>query len=137
MNNLSRKTPALSRADLLFSTGLALLLTHEMDAMTHAEWRILPLTSWMPEATGMFYFVIAHVPVFAVLLWLIASTSAVIRWRAQLSVSAFLIIHSILHTLFSGHEHYHFDGLLSLVLIYGAAVFGFLHCLLLFKNKPA
>ncbi len=131
MPDRSGSRNALTACDLLFSLGLALLLTHEMDAMTHAEWRILPLLSWLPEGSGLFYFVVAHVPLFALILWFTASTSATIRWWAQAAVDSFLMIHVTLHTLFSGHPEYSFAGALSLVLIYGAGLFGFLHLLLL------
>ena len=133
MNNRS----GLNFLDLLFSLGLALLLTHEMDAMTHSEWRILPLTSWLQDQTGMFYFVIMHVPAFALILWLTASTSPTLRWRAQAGIDIFLMVHVGLHTLFSGHPEYHFDGLLSLALIYGAGVFGLLHLMLILAHRPS
>ncbi|MEM7707118.1 MAG: DUF6713 family protein [Pseudomonadota bacterium] len=35
--------------DILFYLGLALLLTHEMDAMLNHEWLVLPLTSFLTD----------------------------------------------------------------------------------------
>jgi len=55
----------------LFLLGVSLLFTHELDAMTHSEWRVLPLTSWMAPGLGRVVFVALHVPIFALVLgWL-------------------------------------------------------------------
>lgn len=35
--------------DLLFRLGFASLLTHEINAVGHGEWRVLPLTSLLPR----------------------------------------------------------------------------------------
>ena len=43
--------------------------------------------------------------------------------------SAFLIVHAILHYLFTGHPDYEFSSLLSSFLIYGAAACGLLYIL--------
>ena len=126
---------SLTLADLLFSVGLALLLTHEMDAMTHTEWRILPVLSWLRESSGLVWFVVLHVPIYTIILWLLASTSSIIRWRAQAGTDLFLLLHAGLHTLFSSHSEYTFEGLMSYSLIYGAGLFGLLHLLLLLQKR--
>ena len=55
----------------VFLIGVGMLSTHELDAMTHAEWRVLPLTSWLAPDMGRLTFVVLHVPIFALVLgWL-------------------------------------------------------------------
>lgn len=49
---------------------LATLATHELDAMSNREWRVLPLFSLLPDNLGRVAFVAAHVPLFW---WLIHS----------------------------------------------------------------
>jgi hypothetical protein len=116
--------------DRLFYLGIGLLFTHELDAMTHHEWRVLPLTSWLGEEVGRFVFVAAHVPLFAILIALMASLNSVVRNRTRVWLSAFLILHSMLHAGFVLHDKYEFSSLLSNVLIYGAAMCGLLYLLL-------
>lgn len=110
-----------------FRIGCALLLTHELDAVARAEWRVLPLISRLPDALGSAVFILAHVPLFAALLTLVGHPEASIRQRWQAVVSAFLVVHVGLHVLFSGHAHYDFHGGLSMLLIFGGGVFGALH----------
>ncbi len=110
--------------NLVFYLGLGLLFTHEMDAMTNHEWRVLPLTSWLPDATGELVFLVAHVPLFAVTIAFVASLNTRVRALTQKIASGFLIVHAGLHAAFSGHEAYEFSSHVSSLLIYGAAVCG-------------
>ena len=114
----------------VFYLGLGALLTHEMDAMTHTEWRVLPVTRWLAEDLGRDIFVLAHVPLYALVIGLIASLHPGTRDRARFWVSVFLVVHAGLHALFSGDPAYTFAGALSNALIYGAAVLGGLYLLL-------
>lgn len=107
-----------------FLTGVSLLFTHELDAMTHAEWAVLPLTSWLPAEIGRIAFVVLHVPLFAVVLgWLTSRVPGRVT-TAQFWVAAFLVVHGGLHLAFSGHPAYTFSGVLSNTLIFGSAVCG-------------
>lgn len=107
-----------------FRIGFALMLTHELDAVARAEWRVLPLTSFLPEQIAFPVFLLAHVPLLAWLLWLVGHTDAVLRRRWQTLVSAFLLVHAGLHLAFSGHVHYDFHHAISKLLIFGAGLFG-------------
>ena len=115
--------------------GMGTLFTHELDAMTNSEWRVLPLTSWLAEEAGMLTFVLIHIPLFAGLIALVASEDKVIRCRGKVGVGIFLVVHAILHSLFSGHPHYEFSSLLSNGLIYGGAVLGALYLFLEFRTR--
>lgn len=116
--------------DLLFYTSLATLLTHELDAMTQSEWRLLFVLRSLPESIASNVFVIAHVPVIALVLWLTAHKSAVIRDWSRLAIALFIIIHAGLHKHLELHPAYTFTSPLSVGLIYGAGVLGFIYLLL-------
>ena len=102
-----------------------MLFTHELDAMPNHEWRILPLLGATPDDIGFQIFLLAHVPIFAVVIALVASLNARIRIRTQIVVSAFLLAHGLLHATFGAHPLYEFSSLSSEILIYGSAILGF------------
>ena len=108
----------------IFYLGLGLLCTHELDAMPNHEWRVLPLLRLLEDSVGQSVFVLAHVPLFAIIIGLVASLNARRRRNSRIAVSAFLVVHTFLHWLFSDHPHYHFDSLLSSALIVGAGLCG-------------
>lgn len=107
-----------------FYLGIALLFTHELDAMPNHEWRVLPGLGMLPDAVGETAFLIAHVPLFAVVIAFIASLNLRARATARGIAGGFLIVHAAAHYLFSGSAAYEFSSLISSVLIYGAAVCG-------------
>ncbi len=107
-----------------FYLGLALLFTHELDSMPNHEWRVLPLLRALPDAAGETVFVIAHIPIFALVIAYVASLNTRTRKLARDIACGFFILHAILHALFSRHADYEFSSLLSASLIYGAAVCG-------------
>ncbi len=113
--------------NFLFYIGLGTLLTHELDAISNHEWRVLPLVRELPDEIGMLVFVVIHVPIFAGLIALIASSRPRTRALSRLGVSAFLVLHGLLHFLFLGHPVYEFSTLLSKILIFGGAGLGAMH----------
>jgi len=125
--------------NLFFYLGLGMLFTHEMDAMPNHEWRVLPFLRSLPDATGEVAFLIAHVPIFAVVIALVASLNIKTRIVTQKVASGFLIIHAILHFLFSNHVDYEFSSNTSTFLIYGAALCGvaFFAALVFERNSDA
>lgn len=108
----------------VFYLGLALLFTHELDAMPNHEWQVMPLLGGLTDAAGRNMFVIAHIPIFAVAIAYVASLNLKTRSRARDIASGFLIAHALLHFAFSGHSVYEFSSSLSSILIYGAALCG-------------
>ncbi len=54
----------------LYYIGLACLFTHELDAVTHSEWRLLFGLRDLPDPTAASAFVALHVPLFFLVLWL-------------------------------------------------------------------
>jgi hypothetical protein len=108
-------------AQLIFFINLAWIMTHELDAIQHHEWRILPLTSWMSEVWGYRVFIVAHIPLFVMLM--VFSTDH----QFQIILDIFLIIHVGLHWFFRNHPENTFDNRLSQGLIIGGAPLGILH----------
>ena len=110
--------------DGIFYLGLGLLCSHELDAMPNHEWRVLPLLSSLEDSIGQVAFVIAHVPLFAIVIGLVASLNPDRRALSRRILALFLVVHVLLHLALSGHQHYEFDSFLSLALIFGSGVCG-------------
>ena len=108
----------------LYYLALACLFTHELDAITHSEWRLLFGLRDLPDPTAASAFVAFHVPLFFLVLWLSHHPSPRLSSVTKLVVAAFLIVHSVLHFALSSSPQYSFEGSLSNSLIFGAAVFG-------------
>jgi hypothetical protein len=121
--------------DLAFYLGLGSLFTHELDAVPNHEWRGLPLIGTLPDETGMLVFIAAHVPLFAVLIALVASKDERIRGLSRLGISAFLVVHGLLHALSTGEPTYEFSSRLSHLLIFGGAALGALYLVLSLKRE--
>lgn len=129
----TRRTP--SRLDLLFFVGFSLLACHELDAVAQAEWRLLPILAGMADEQAYLWFVGLHIPLFALLMWWVGSTSAPTRRTAQLAVDAFLVVHAGLHFALRHHSDYTFHSSLSELCIFGAAVVGAVHAILTLRRR--
>jgi hypothetical protein len=116
--------------DMAFYLGLGSLFTHEIDAIPNHEWRGLPLLASMSDDAAMAVFIAAHVPLFAIMIALVASKGERIRGLSRLGISAFLVVHGLLHALSEGEPTYEFSSALSRILIFGGAVFGALYLVL-------
>jgi hypothetical protein len=101
-------------ADLIYWLMVAAFFTHELDAVKRHEWRVLPLTSWMPERIGEQIFIWCHLPLF-LLIFLLSGASPINGFRIGLSV--FAMVHVVLHWLFRKHPAYEFDNVSSWGLI--------------------
>lgn len=115
-----------------FYLGVGFLLTHELDAVSNSEWLVLPLVSWLAPEVAKLTFILAHIPIFAVLVALISSSKVTVRNKTKFGVSVFLVVHGLLHAVFIGHANYEFSSWLSNLLIFGGAFFGGAH---LFLNR--
>jgi hypothetical protein len=122
--------------ELAFYLGLGTLFTHELDAVVNHEWRLLPVLNQISDDMGMTVFLLAHIPLFAVLIALVASSNPRIRRNSRLFIGAFLVLHAPLHTLFVNHPEYSFTSPVSAILIYGGAVLGALYLALEFAARP-
>lgn len=113
--------------NVFFYLGLGTLFTHELDAISNHEWRLLPVLRSLPDEIATDVFVLLHVPLFAVLVALVSSSNHQLRNRSRLGVSIFLILHAGLHLWFMGDFGYEFSSTLSNVLIFGGALLGGFH----------
>lgn len=104
----------------LFALTFALIMGHELDAMTHAEWRLLPVLNQLSDEQGRAAFVAIHVPLIVALLWLHARGG----WMFHALFGGFCAIHLGLHWALEGHSSYTFHGALSDALIWGAGLSG-------------
>ena len=123
--------------DIAFYLGMASLFTHELDAVPNHEWRGMPLLRALPDEIGMVVFVAAHVPLFAVLIALVASPDPRTRARTRLVIGVFLLFHGLLHALSMGQANYEFSSTLSHLLIFGGSAFGALYLALEIKYRAA
>ena len=113
--------------DTAFYLGIASLFTHELDAVPNHEWRGLPLLRALPDETAMVVFIAGHVPIFAVLIALVASPHPRTRALSRRVIGAFLVVHGLLHALSMGQATYEFTSTLSSLLIFGGSAFGALY----------
>jgi hypothetical protein len=113
-------------ADLLFQLTVAALVTHELDAVRKAEWRILPVLRDLSDAVGQQTFIWLHVPLIGLILWI----DAVDRTGMfRLSFAAFAVLHVWLHWLLRHHPAYAFTSLSSRALIALPGLLGLLYVL--------
>lgn len=113
---------------LVFYLGVALLLTHELDAVAQSEWKLLYGLRRLPEEHAANVFVALHIPLVTVILWLTHHELATVRDGSRLVMALFLIVHAGLHYRLRDRPHYTFTSVLSRSLIYGAGLLGALYC---------
>jgi len=121
--------------NLLFNLGLATLFTHELDAVTQAEWHLLYILRDLPEKIAATTFVILHVPLFALIFWLGFNEKPNIRDWSRVIFATFLIIHAGLHKALENHPLYNFNSPMSQGLIFGAGLLGFIYLITAYINK--
>ncbi|MDH5257022.1 MAG: hypothetical protein OEX07_03410 [Gammaproteobacteria bacterium] len=121
--------------NIIFYIGMSTLFTHELDALINHEWRLLPFIGLLSDEYGEMAFIFIHIPLFAILIALVASSNDKVRTRSRVGISVFLVIHGLLHVLFMGNVSYEFASTLSNVLIFGGAIFGAVFLLLDFIDK--
>lgn len=123
---------------LVYTLALAFFFTHEMDAVPAEEWRLLYGLRDLPEPTAYPVFLLVHIPLFFLILWLGQHGNARLRECFRLALAGFLAVHAGLHARLSDHPHYGFEGLVSHLPIYGAGLLGAVYLLLwyLARKRP-
>lgn len=104
----------------IFALELALLLTHEMDAVHKKEWKMFFVLKDMAEERGYCFFTILHIPLYTAILMLLLSDYVRIGFYIM---DVFLIAHLLVHVLFKKHPANNLNGRLSKSLIYSAVFF--------------
>jgi hypothetical protein len=108
----------------LYYVGVSFLFTHELDAVTHSEWRLLFGLRSLSDATASPIFVLLHVPLFFAILWFSHVIREPLRDYFRLGLSIFFVVHTVLHFSLSSAPHYDFNGAMSRSLIVGAGLCG-------------
>ncbi len=121
--------------NLWFLLGLGFIATHELDAVSQHEWRLLYVLRTLPEAIAADVFTAIHVPLFALLVWLTHHPQSNLREGSRLALMSFLIVHVGLHLRLSGHALYTFHSPLSKALIFAGGVCGALYLLALLRAR--
>ncbi len=114
---------------IIFVVAVALLFTHELDAIKRHEWRLMPIINRLSDETGYVVFVIAHIPLFGLLLWAINIPQTEVGTPFQIAISVFCVVHALLHYLYKNHPANEFNNPLSQFLIWGAGIAGVGHIL--------
>ncbi|MGB0920960.1 MAG: DUF6713 family protein [Alphaproteobacteria bacterium] len=120
----------------LFCLALALLATHELDAMIRHEWRLLPVLSGMDDKAAMQAFILLHIPMFGVMYWMGGHGNAKARRRNQLILDAIMVGHAIAHFLLNDHPKYEFVPPVETITVFGAGLVAAIHMWLLVR-QPA
>ena len=118
-------------ATFLFYLAVAGLITHELDAVHRREWRLLYLLRGWPDGSARRAFILLHVPLLAVVLWVAAHPDDGIRFRTMLALDLFMVLHSALHWRLRHDPRYEFHSMSSRLLIFGTAAVAAVHLLLL------
>lgn len=116
--------------DLIFVLGVTWLMLHELDAIRQGEWRFFFGGLKWDDERAYHAFVTAHIPLFVFILWHLQA-----GWF-QLIFDVFLIGHAIAHTLLRHHPHIRFNNAFSRWWIYGGAILGGAHLMLMINTGP-
>ena len=103
---------------------LAVLFTHELDAMTQSEWRLLYVLRNLNDEQGRWWFVAIHIPLFWALIVLTHHASDQVQRASRVGLAAFCIVHALLHWRLASDPLSTFNSALSWGLILGAAALG-------------
>ena len=117
--------------DLFFWLNLALLLTHELDAVRRQEWRMFLFLNKLDDERAHQLFSLLHVPLFIVIFWFLSGPNQPVYFWFQLIVDIFLVFHWGLHILFRNHPANAFTAAFSKRLVEGMALLGLIHAALL------
>lgn len=116
---------------------LALIFTHELDAVAQSEWRLLYVLRDMGDDPARWYFVALHVPLFWALLGLTQHTQTKLQSLARTGLAAFCVVHALLHLRLRNDPLSTFNSPLSWGLILGAALIGAVYLAVIwFKARP-
>ncbi len=112
---------------IILSLELALLFTHEMDAIRHKEWNMFIILKDMHEKKAYQFFMLLHVPLYALVLFLLFSNH---QKSAVFVIDLFLIGHMFVHRGFKNHPANNLGNPLSKILINAAGLLAIIHLIL-------
>lgn len=103
---------------------VAAFFTHELDAIKHHEWRVLPVLANLSDRVGEQIFIWLHIPLFFLVFWLSQFGADSVF---AIGLSAFAIAHVGLTWLLRNHPAYEYNSLSSWLLIGLTGLLGGLH----------
>ena len=118
----------------LFAIVLALLISHELDAMIRAEWALLPGLNQLDDSVAADWFNLLHVPIFGLLLWFLTSSAQRSRRRAIVVVNIFVAGHAVVHAVVRGADAYHFEAPVEPITVYLAGILAGIHLFVLRRS---
>jgi hypothetical protein len=104
-----------------FLLALSLLLVHELDAVRCREWRIFPLTAFLDDTIGMRVFILAHIPLFAIILFYTSRSLWAGGDGFSLGMALFCVVHAFVHWAYERHPKCEFRNPLSRAIIWSCA----------------
>jgi hypothetical protein len=117
--------------DIIFFVVIALFVVHELDAVRLREWQLLFVLRNQPDNLAYTNFVLFHIPIMVLLLWLTGHPSAEVRQWFQLGLDSFAVVHLGLHWHLRDRVQAGFQDRFSRNLILGLGLTGAIHGLLL------
>lgn len=111
----------------LFALELALLLTHEMDAVGQKEWKLFIFLKDLPQQAAYWVFTLPHIVLYALVLFFLLLKCTIIFYVVDL----FLICHLLLHFFFRKHPENQLTGFWSKLIINSAGIIAGIHLFLL------
>lgn len=115
----------------IFAFELALLFTHEMDAIRKQEWKMFIFLKDMADEKAYHIFMLLHIPLYAVIVSLLLSPFLHIEYYIT---DVFLVLHTLLHLGFRKHPTNKFNNNISNGIIFSAGLFAVFHLLLVSRN---
>ena len=115
-------------SNIIFSLALALLFTHEMDAVRRQEWKMFVILKDMPDEVAYRIFTLLHIPLYALifLLWLFNYLLVLFY-----ILDIFLILHLFLHIGFSKHPDNNLKNRISKTIIFSAGLLALTHLIII------
>ena len=114
--------------DLLFLVNIGMLaIGHELDAIRQKEWRMFLNWTGISDDRQYQIFTALHLPLFVWIVW---------QWQSptfQIGFNIFLMLHAVAHFVLRKHPLINFDSNFSRFWIYGGALLGATHLMLLWS----
>jgi len=110
----------------IFALELALLFTHEMDAIRRQEWKLFIVLKDLDDEKAYQIFTMLHIPLYATIMFVLFSDWSVIGLYVM---DVFLLAHMLVHWGFRKHQANNLNNGLSKGIIYFAGILALFHLL--------
>jgi hypothetical protein len=121
--------------ELVFFCVIALFVAHELDAVRLREWQLLFVLRYQPDRLAYLSFVLLHLPIMVIFLWLTGHPSVQVRHWFQFGLDLFVVVHLGLHWHLRDREQAGFQDRFSRNLILGLGLTGAIHGFLLLTTS--